>query len=139
MTWRPILFTLALLGVLITGAPARAGDAEDIRAVISAQINAFRTDDAAAAFSYAAPGIRSMFGTEDRFMKMVRSGYPSVYRASNVVFGKLEPYRGGFRQDVHLTGPKGRSWVASYTLERQPDGTMKITGCVLSQSEETSV
>lgn len=139
MTWRPILFALAFFGATIGGQPAFAGDAEDIRAVISAQIEAFRTDDAVAAFSYASPGIRSMFGSEDRFMKMVKSGYPSVYRASNVVFGELEPYRGGFRQEVHLTGPSGKSWVASYTLERQPDGSMKITGCVLRQSDETSV
>ena len=32
---------------------------------------------------------------------------------------------------MFLVGPDGKSWVALYTLQRQPDGTWKIDGCVL--------
>ena len=39
-----------------------------------------RRDDAKRAFSYAAPSIRAMFGTPERFLAMVRAGYPVVYR-----------------------------------------------------------
>ena len=57
-----------------------------MRAVIEAQLAAFAADDAARAFSYAAPGIREVFGTPDRFLAMVRSGYPVVYRPASVTF-----------------------------------------------------
>ncbi len=44
------------------------------------------SDDAKRAFSYAAPSIRAMFGTPERFLAMVRAGYPVVYRAAGATF-----------------------------------------------------
>ena len=60
--------------------------------VVSAQLEAFAKDDAKRAFSYAAPSIRAMFGTPERFLAMVRAGYPVVYRAAGVTF--LHPAAG---------------------------------------------
>ncbi|EAU40757.1 hypothetical protein FP2506_03484 [Fulvimarina pelagi HTCC2506] len=131
-----ILLSLLCLGFSST---ARAGDAADVQAVIASQLEAFRQNDGEAAFVHAAPKIKSMFGTTDRFMEMVRTGYPPVYRSSNVSFGELTSSADGFRQDVFMTDPKGQSWVATYTLERQPDGSMKITGVYLKKSEELAV
>ncbi|MER0239033.1 DUF4864 domain-containing protein [Fulvimarina sp. MAC8] len=118
---------------------SRADDSSEIEAVISSQLEAFRQDNGEAAFVHAAPKIKSMFGTKDRFMEMVRTGYAPVYRSSNVSFGELTHAGDGFRQDVFMTDPKGQSWIATYTLERQPDGTMKITGVYLKKSEELAV
>ncbi|MEN3791816.1 DUF4864 domain-containing protein [Fulvimarina sp. MAC3] len=131
-----LLISLALASMVNA---ARADDAADIRAVISSQLEAFRQDDGAGAFGHAAPKIKYMFGTKDRFMEMVRTGYPPVYRSSNISFGELTPSGDGFRQDVFMTDPKGQSWIATYSLERQPDGTMKITGVTLKKSEELAV
>ncbi len=47
-------------------------EARAVRAVIEAQLDAFRRDDAARAFSLATPGIRATFGDAETFMNMVR-------------------------------------------------------------------
>lgn len=118
---------------------ARADDASEVRAVITSQLEAFRANDGATAYSFASPTIKSMFGSEDRFMSMVQQGYPPVYRSSNVVFGPMTTYGKGYKQEVNLSGPDGDSWVATYTLERQDDGSMKITGCTLRKSTDIAV
>ena len=109
--------------------PVAAGDARAVRAVVSAQLEAFASDDAQRAFSYAAPAIRTMFGTPERFLAMVRAGYPVVYRNAGVSF--LVPLRVGSEivQGVHLTDADGALWLATYRLERQSDGVWRINGC----------
>jgi len=104
-------------------------DARAVRTVVSAQLEAFAKDDAKRAFSYAAPSIRAMFGTPERFLAMVRAGYPVVYRAADVTF--LVPLRleSDLVQGVHLTDGDGTLWLATYRLERQPDGSWRIAGC----------
>ncbi|GGD88829.1 DUF4864 domain-containing protein [Aureimonas endophytica] len=131
---------LFLAAALSFSAPlvARADDAGDIQAVISAQLNAFKAGDGAAAYSYAAPGIKAMFPSPDSFMAMVRGGYAVVADARNVTFGPLQAEGGGFRQDVNMTDAKGQSYIASYTLSRQPDGSLKITSCRIRKGEDVS-
>jgi hypothetical protein len=109
--------------------PVPAGEAQAAHAVVSAQLDAFAADDAKRAFSYAAPAIRGMFGTPERFMAMVRAGYPVVYRPASVTF--LIPLRsdGQLFQGVHLTDRDGTLWLATYRLERQPDGAWRIAAC----------
>ena len=109
--------------------PVSEVDARAARTVVSAQIDAFANDDAKRAFSYAAPSIRAMFGTPERFLAMVRAGYPVVYRAAAVTF--LIPQRAAANlvQGVHLTDGDGALWLATYRLERQRDGSWRIAGC----------
>lgn len=115
-------------------APVSADEAKAMRAAVEGQLAAFAADDAKRAFSYAAPSIRQMFGTPDRFMEMVRTGYPVVYRAASVVF--LVPLRseGQLFQGVQLTDADGSLWLATYRLERQPDGGWGISGCDVQPS-----
>src|SRR5437773_12547371 len=61
-------------------------DARAVRAVIEAQLDAFRRDDAARDFSLATPGIRATFGDAETFMEMVRKSYAVVYRPKSVGF-----------------------------------------------------
>ena len=74
---------LALLGLLVGLAfGAQAQDVSDadraaIRDIIQSQVDAFRRDDGDAAFGYASPSIRGMFGSSEIFMDMVRQGYPA--------------------------------------------------------------
>src|SRR5678809_553650 len=70
-----------------------AADARAVHGVVAAQLDAFARDDAARAFSYAAPAIQAMFQTRERFVAMVRAGYPVVYRAAGATF--LVPQRLG--------------------------------------------
>lgn len=130
-------FGVALL-LLLNVQPASADDRSDVTAAISAQLQAFRADDAAAAYTHAAPNITNLFPTAEQFMSMVRRGYAQVYRAGNVTFGPMTAEGTGFRQEVFLTDPEGRNWIASYTLARQPDGSMKITGVQIRESDDLS-
>ena len=125
------LFLLAAL-LLSLAAPARAGD--DVAAaqgVIRSQVEAFSRDDAAAAYSYAAPAIQEIFPQADIFMSMVRNSYAPVYRHKSFDFGEARVSDGTIAQRVHIVDADGISWEALYTLQRQLDGSVKITGCVL--------
>ena len=118
--------------VLIFTAPALAAD--DVAAaqgVISSQAEAFSRDDAAAAYSYAAPAIREMFPRADIFMFMVQHSYAPVYRHKSFKFGEARVEGGQVAQRVHIVDANGEAWEALYTLEREPDGSLKIVGCVL--------
>ena len=114
--------------------PISPAERQAVRAVVEAQLAAFAADDAALAFSYAAPAIRAMFQTPERFLAMVRSGYPAVYRPSGVVF--LHPVRGEAEliQGVQLTDAAGALWLAVYRLQRQPDQSWRINGCDVQPS-----
>jgi hypothetical protein len=126
--------TLILLAALFIGfaVPVRAAD--DVAAaqtVIRAQAEAFGRDDAAAAYGYAAPAIKGLFPQADAFMDMVRNGYAPVYRHKSFEFGDGRVSDGTIAQQVHIIDADGVAWEALYTLEQQPDGSLKITGCSL--------
>jgi hypothetical protein len=108
-------------------------DTKAVRAVIEAQLAAFAADDAERAFSYAAPGIRAMFVTAERFLAMVRDGYPVVYRPASVTFLKPEWIDGKLIQRVQMTDAAGAPWMVVYELERQVDKAWRIAACVAAR------
>src|SRR5262245_4247779 len=131
---------LIVTALLLALAPGLAGaqaisvaDARAVRQVIEAQLEAFKRDDAARAFSYATPGIRDSFGTAEKFMAMVRDQYGVVYRPKSVSFE--EPLMAGedLVQPVHMTDGNGHPWMALYPMVKQPDGTWRINGCHLAR------
>ena len=118
--------------LLAFASPAHAGDevaaAQD---VIRSQAEAFSRDDAAAAYSYAAPAIHELFPQADIFMFMVQNSYAPVYRHRSFEFGEAAVSDGTIAQRVHIVDANGEGWEALYTLEHEPDGSLKIIGCVL--------
>lgn len=116
-----------------------AADREAIAAVIQSQIAAFHADDAAGAFAHASPAIRAKFGTPERFIEMVRTGYFPVYRARDLDFGEITIERGAPVQEVMIRAPDGSGLIALYYMERQRDGSWKINGVVLTKSPERVV
>jgi hypothetical protein len=130
-----IFFSFALLGLARAQAePVSAEDSKAVRAVIEAQLGAFAADDAKRAFSYASPSIREMFKTPDRFMEMVRTGYPVIYRSTAVIFLNPLWIEGQLVEGVQLTDADGSLWLATYRLERQPDRSWRISGCDVQPS-----
>jgi hypothetical protein len=107
-------------------------DARAVRATIEAQLDAFRRDDAARAFSLATPGIRATFGDAQTFMHMVRQSYAVVYRPSSVAFEAPLMISGELVQPVRLTDAAGRIWLALYPMQRQSDGRWLTNGCELT-------
>lgn len=128
---RLLLVTLVLVGL---GAPAQRlsdippQDQAAIRAVIEAQIAAFKKDDAATAYSFAAPGIKQIFPNPQVFIEMVKSGYAQIYRPLKVEFGKASKSGAGVLQTVKLIGVDGKKANAYYFMEKQTDGQWKIAG-----------
>ncbi len=130
-----LLFMCALAGPASAQADLSAADRASIQAVITRQIDAFRRDDAEAAFGFASPSIQDQFGTPGRFLDMVRRAYPAVHRPRLVEFTGLRLSDGAVVQQVELIGPDGASELALYTMERDPAGTWRISGCTLVESE----
>ncbi|RWK00610.1 DUF4864 domain-containing protein [Mesorhizobium sp.] len=137
---RRALFALALVPMLIASM-ALAGDAEikAAQTVIDSQLKAFLADDGATAYSFAAPNVKRIFPTVDTFMNMVTNGYGPVRRPQSYTFGKVEQTGpASIIQQVLIVGPDGKDYEAVYTLEQQPDGSFKITGCSLRASTSVS-
>lgn len=127
-------FLLALVPLIASAQGAVSpADAKAVRAVIEAQLDAFRRDDAARAFSLATPGIRETFGSAENFLAMVRASYAVVYRPKSVLFETPQLIDGELLQPVRLTDAEGRGWIAIYPMQRQPDGSWRTNGCQLAR------
>jgi hypothetical protein len=125
---------IALLITALIGATALARAGDDVaagRAVIQSQEEALSRDDGAAAYTFASPSIQSWYRTPETFMFMVRNGYAPVYRHRSFEFGDAQTLDGKIVQDVHIIDADGVPWEARYTLEPQPDGSLKISSCIL--------
>ena len=129
------LFVLLLAFLVALAPPAVAGDeVATAQTIIRSQVEAFGRDDAAAAYSYASPGIHEMFPQADAFLGMVQHSYAPVYRHKSFEFGDSHAAEGKIAQAVHIVDSDGVPWEALYTLEQQSDGSIKISGCVLIKS-----
>lgn len=113
-----------------------AADAAAIRSVIERQLEAFQRDDGATAFTFASPYLQGMFGTPEAFMAMVKGGYQPVYRPRGHEFATLVKGESGPVQKVLFTDADGRVVLALYSMERQPDGSWRISGCSLFTTEQ---
>lgn len=129
------------LFLLFLATPVFAGDAEikSAQDTIDRQLKAFRADDGALAYSFAAPNVKQIFPTVESFMSMVTSAYKPVHRPQNYSFGKsMQTGPTSIVQQVMILGPDGKDYEAVYTLELQEDGTFRITGCSLRASNSLS-
>ncbi|MBV9589635.1 MAG: DUF4864 domain-containing protein [Hyphomicrobiales bacterium] len=130
---------LGLAGAMLTlGLPAALafteGDRTESRAVIEQQIDAFRRDDGATAFSFASPELRAIFQSPEHFMAMVRNGYAPVYRPKAYNFSGMAETAEGLTATLTIEDADGQVWTAIYTLEKQADGSWKITSCHLQKA-----
>jgi hypothetical protein len=136
-----VMRVLILLAALLIGLGAPACAADDVAAaqsVIRSQEQAFSRDDPAAAYSHAAPAIQGIFPDAETFMAMVRNSYAPVYRHKSFEFGEARAADGKIAQRVHILDVDGVPWEALYTLELQPDGSLKITGCMLLKAGQAA-
>lgn len=130
---------LALTFALTTSfAQADQTAAPDIQATIGAQLEAFKADDFAEAFSYASPMIQSMFGSSERFGVMVRNGYPMVWRPAEVEYLSLEERDGGLYQKVLIRDLQGGRHVLEYQMIRNIAG-WRINGVRLLRDPSIGV
>jgi len=114
-------------------------DRTAIRQVVEAQLDAFRHDDAHAAFSYATPTVQRRFRSPEEFLAFVRSVYPAVYRAHDVEFRRIRITEAGPVQVIYLLGPGSQPLLGHYLMEQQPDGQWKIDACRVTAASGTGI
>ena len=118
---------LKLCGLLLAtvmALPAFADEARNpaIEATIQGQITAFLAEDVTAAFGFAAPNIKGIFGTAENFGAMVKQGYPMVWHPTAVQMLELRNVQGSFMQRVLVTDDAGRSHVLDYQMLETAEG-----------------
>ena len=110
-----MLRLLSFLVILGFAVPAAAQE-QSIEDVISSQLQAFNDRDVEAAWQYASPMIKGIFGTPDNFGMMVRNGYPMVWRPGDVQFLELREEQGLLIQKVMIQDQAGQFFVLDYQM-----------------------
>ena len=127
-------FTAATSPMRASATPLNQAEADAVRLVVVTQLQAFADDDADSAFATATPGVRERIGNPLHFLAMVRGNYPMVYRPASVSFLKPEEDQGTVLQMVTITDGDDKSWIALFELERQPDASWRISGCMVAEN-----
>ena len=130
-------FILAIAFWVAAARPVWA-EGKAIETTIRAQITALQADDFDRAFTYAGPTIQQIFRAPEVFGRMVRQGYPMVYRPSAIEFLELASVEGYYWQKVQIRDGQGRYHLMAYQMV-QLDGVWRINGVQLLPSRETGV
>jgi len=109
---------------------------EKVRAIITAQVEAFRRDDVAKAFSFASPSIQQQFRSPDVFATMVKGSYAAVYRPRSFDFRRLLKIEGAYYQEVAFVGAELQTLLCIYQMMEMPDGSWRINGVFAAQGKE---
>jgi len=133
---------LLLFGVLAAqvafgeGASKPSTDAmkQTLHAVIKSQLEAFRRGDFAAAYAFAAPGIREKFLLA-AFTEMVSKSYPEIAASTEAVFGLTLDDGARAVVNVRVVGKDKASRRYQYSLERAGDD-WRISGVVPIEENE---
>ena len=103
--------------LILLALPLKAQTLETfIQDTISSQIEAMQDGDFATAFTFASPGLRSMFVTSENFQTMVESGYPMVADPAQVDYTDLEMRGGAMVQTVQVVDQSGRIYQLKYDM-----------------------
>ncbi|MDX8351694.1 DUF4864 domain-containing protein [Cognatiyoonia sp. IB215182] len=108
------------LWLLVT--PAMAQDADAIEGVIGNQLQAFNDRDVAAAWQYASPNIKRLFGNPGNFGMMVQQGYPMVWDNADVRFLELREVSGRLWQKIMIRDAAGGLHVLDYQMVETSEG-----------------
>lgn len=106
---------------LPAAAPVAAQD-NPMEKTILDQIEAFKADDFATAFTFASPSIKSIFMSPENFGRMVKQGYPMVHRPGSVRMLESREVGGRLWQKVMITDQTGRTHILDYQMVEGPEG-----------------
>lgn len=122
------------VAVRLGAEPLPENEAQSVRLIIVTQLQAFSHDDADGAFETTTPGVREAIGDARHFLAMVRGAYPMVYHPASVTFMRSEMLGGNVLQLAEIIDGQGKSWLALFSLEQQPDASWRISGLVVAES-----
>lgn len=125
---RNFLFSMLAAALILTAATPKADEtAPAIQSVIERQLAAFQANDLDRAFTFAAPTIQKMFGDPQNFGRMVRNGYPMVWRPARYEMMQLVQTTSGPVQVVLFEDAAGTLHEAGY-LMKLVNGVWRIAG-----------
>lgn len=110
-----------------------------MQTAIRGQIDAFQSDDADAAYAYAAPGVRQRFASPARFVAMVRQGYSTVFEHQSFSFVDEALTPSGPAQRVEFVTEDGLVWGGIYTFEETDNGELFISGVLLRRENARQI
>ena len=131
------LFIVGLLFSLFAFS-ANAEPQKDIQTKIRSQLEALKNDDFATAFTFASPSIKYMFETPENFGRMVRGGYPMVWRYERFTFLDNKVTPNGRSQDVQIKDLENTTHYLRYFMTETPQG-WKISGVQFLNPSDFSV
>src|SRR5579875_864539 len=108
-------------------APAEA------KAVVAAQLKAFEHDDAARAWTLAAPEVQQKFTSAANFIGEVKARYAPIARHRSVDFGPAARKGDQVGMVVTIVDHENEVWSALFLLTKQTDG-WRTTGCLLAKA-----
>ncbi len=114
--------------------PSRTAVRKELVNVVEAQLAAFRTGNAAKAYSYASTEIQKHFSQAD-FEAMVQTTYPAIAHSLSAKFGPV--LDDGSQAVVHVavTSTNKRRTIYGYLLVRQK-GKWRISGVYEADQDE---
>jgi ketosteroid isomerase-like protein len=110
-----------MVGVTVSKADPVASPWQE---VITAQVEAFRADDGAAALGFAAAAFEANFADPAQFLAAIRnSGYGAIMDSRSHSFGEFQMINADVvLQAVTFTGPDQMLYRATYQMEHEADG-----------------
>lgn len=136
------ILAIGMTATLTFGADrAKAQSADEAAAIeqtIKSQLFAMQSDDWAKAFTYASPMIQGIFQDPDTFSRMVRGGYPMVWRPKTFKVGELTMTPQGPMQVMFFEDQEGRLFIADYLMQLV-DGEWRINGVSIRPAPEQNV
>lgn len=109
-----------------------------IHEVVQSQLEALSNDDAVRAFELATPEKRTLIGSADNFLRLMKEEYNPIYRYQQVIFSRPEVVNGDAIQLVRITDDTSRVWVAVFWMKQEADSSWKIDGCELLETTSIS-
>ncbi len=114
-------------------------DARLIKRVVQSQLQALAADDAITAFSLSTSGARSELGSPQNLLQMVKDQYDPMRHYRLAIFLVPERATEGASQTVRITDRDNKVWLVEYEMQRETDGSWKINGWQLMETDTISV
>jgi hypothetical protein len=113
--------------------------AQAVTLVVQSQLHAFAEDDAETAFSLATESTQNLAQTPNDFLNVIKQRFTPIYRHRHALFSEPEIIEGYALQVVQLIDHDNLVWIAIYEVEREADGTWKVDGCQLFETNNMSI
>jgi hypothetical protein len=131
-----------LVSICMASAHAETVDVRNaaaIEAVVRAQIEALEDGNANLAFALTTPAVRRELGSPENLLRLIEEEYDPLYRHLRAIYLAAESDEGEVTQTVRITDQNNHVWLVIYEMERQPDGSWRIDGWELLETDTLSV